>query len=561
MSRYIVVWLWIALSACTLGPNNGSTFEGAIVGASFPYAGFTNQPGETISIQILDPVNADPSNNANWREIKSTVTATTPTWANDPNPLYFWSANVVPVDDAERQSWLWPTGGVVRTRAVRANGVALSTFDEPTAGPCVSGGFSRGTSWQTLGTRCAGITTKASGRTSGVTAIASTARTPLDLPEAEKPNWLGRKGDILPDQTLAYYRSWNAPDTLDAFKATYHFGGGDVTATFYNNGDLGLGREMHCRVNTNVTPFYTAKQIPCYVTNYSGVAPTGASLGAVFGDAQGGVDHVLDDAVHRRNGFATVAMLYTELTFPGLPAPTTEVFFVAYNSTGTRVTNAQLDSTNKHSSIPNACLSCHGITAYYNPSANRVQDRSPIAGIPAAKFLAFDPFSYLYSTQPGFTAADQAEAFHNLNEIVRQTHPAPATIDLIDGMYASGSASPNYVPSGWQDADDSQDGTTMYRGVVKPGCRMCHASSTDPTLDFLQLNDFAYYSTAIRRLVCSKTVLDVRGHDMPQAEHVSKVFWKSGARALILGFTQPSSPDWPIPGNPMKGDPFAACDP
>jgi hypothetical protein len=165
----------------------------------------------------------------------------------------------------------------------------------------------------------------------------------------------------------------------------------------------------------------------------------------------------------------------------------------------------------------------------------------------------------VYSGVTGYRQIDQAASFRDLNEIVRQTRPAPATIDLINGMYATGSASDAYVPTGWANADSSQDGNAMYKGVVKPGCRMCHASSTDPNLDFLQLKDFANQPYQVRRLVCAKTAGGFRGHAMPQAEHVSKVFWKTGGRALVLGYTQAHQAP---PGSaPVYPDPNASCDP
>jgi len=236
-----------------------------------------------------------------------------------------------------------------------------------------------------------------------------------------------------------------------------------------------------------------------------------------------------------------------------------QVDFVAYDRLGARVNAAQLDSTNAHSTIPSACLSCHGISSRYDPATNRIVDPFAVAGAPTARFLAFDPFSYLYSSLPGFTEADQREAFRRLNALVLQTRPAPATVDLINGMYAGAVTTPGavpndyYVPAGWANADASQDGKAMYDGVVKLGCRMCHTSASNPSLDFLQLSDFAAQSARIRSLVCGKTTGTVRGHAMPNAEHVSKRFWNSGARALVLGYTQPTQLAYP--------DVNASCDP
>jgi hypothetical protein len=243
-----------------------------------------------------------------------------------------------------------------------------------------------------------------------------------------------------------------------------------------------------------------------------------------------------------------------------------QVDFAVYNKAGARVNTAQLDSTNAHNSIPNVCLSCHGISANYIARRGFV-DSGVAPGDPIARFLAFDPFSYLYSTAPGFTEADQRDAFRRLNAIVLQTRPAPATVDLINGMYAPDINAPttvannNYVPTGWANADASQDGKALYVGAVKPGCRTCHASASNPSIDFLQMSDWATRPYRIRSLVCGKTAGAARGHDMPQAEHISKVFWRRGGRALVLGWSQPYQGEFAAPGAPTYPDPNASCDP
>jgi hypothetical protein len=89
--------------------------------------------------------------------------------------------------------------------------------------------------------------------------------------------------------------------------------------------------------------------------------------------------------------------------------------------------------------------------------------------------------------------------------------------------------------------------------VVKHGCRTCHASASSAGLDFLQLADWTPLLSTIRRDVCAKTSGSIRGHAMPQAERVSKNLWASGARALVVSYTQPTVTAFP--------DPLAACDP
>ena len=60
-------------------------------------------------------------------------------------------------------------------------------------------------------------------------------------------------------------RSDQRSRVLTEFKTIFGFGTG-VTATYDNDGDLGLGREMHCKAYPHPLGFGVA----CYATNYSG---------------------------------------------------------------------------------------------------------------------------------------------------------------------------------------------------------------------------------------------------------------------------------------------------
>lgn len=537
-----MAWLCAGLLGCVIGPNNGTAVDGAIVGRVFEFTGYVDEPGELITIQVMAAPGLDPSLPSSWIPFASASASTSPTTINSTDPLYAWSASGAPVANASQLS-RWALGGVVRTRAVRASGAVLTTFDEPTYFNCVVDHYALGESWSSIGVACAGVSNTKSGQqriAAGHVGLASTARTPLDLPVAQKPDWLGYKGDIAASETAEYYAGWGAPLTLAAFKSAYGFSpGSDVSATFYNNGDLGLGREMHCRAPIANT------LVACYVTNYSGVA----------GQAVFGVDPnvVLGHAVSRTSSFATVAMVFDARV-------SAKVDFVVYDAVGNRVNSAKLDSVGSHQSVPNVCLTCHGINSFYDTTSNRIIGGG-LPGDPAARFLAFDPYSYKFSTAAGFTLGAQQDAFRRLNQLVLQTRPTPATVDLIAGLYAPSSvntvgalANDDYVPVGWKNADSSQDGNAMYIGAVKRACRMCHTSATSTSLDFLQLSDWTSRLARIRTLVCRKYAsASDRGHGMPQAEHVSKMFWQSGARALIVSFTQ--SAHLPFP------DPEASCDP
>jgi hypothetical protein len=500
-----------SLGACQISQLNGAVITDSAINKSFSFSGYTDHPSEQVVLEVLKTPSSDISVDANWVQFGSATTGTSPiVFAGDTaSPLYSWSTTAVPVPAG--QDARWPVGGLIRTRARRIDSTGasyvLTTFDAITFGSCVT---SHGSDeWTTIGTDCAGTAGK-------YIAMASDAKSPADLPANQKPDWLGIKGDISTAETQTYYNTWGAPPTLALFKALYGFPANEVTATYFNDGDLGLGREMHCRA--------LGAGVACYVTNYSGTAGQ-----AVF---NGNVTTILNDAINHQNSFATVAMVYSG----------GNTNFVVYNAAGNQNLRAQLDSTGVHQSIPNNCLTCHGIFSNYNSSTHSVS---------GAKFLAFDPFAFLYSTQAGYTLNDQQEKFRQLNALVKQTGPTPGISQLIDGLYAPNAvttagaiASDTYVPPGWNQNSNSVVDVGEYLGFIKPGCRTCHSSSSVPAYDFLESDDFTgALIPTIRQLVCGKTSGTSRGHVMPQAERTSKKLWASGGRSYLMTGFAVSPPD------------------
>lgn len=501
----------LVLAACQTGPTNGTTVGGSVLSKSFSFVGYTDHPSETVTLEVLKNPSYDPSKDTNWAVFGSTVSGTQEQWVgSSTTPLYQWSTTAVPVPDSSVAA-RWPQGGVVRIRASRtdANGKRVfNTFDDVTFNDCLAEQFQANADWQTIGTKCNGIG-------DGITTLVSTTNVPVAPGDASTGGgFLGRKGRSTAAQTELYYFLTGAPLTLADFKSTYGFPSGDVTATYYNDVDLGIGREMHCKW------FLLSFQVgvACYVSNYS--ATPGV---AGFGDDP---TTVLNHAIAHNGKFATVAMVYR-------PGQQNDVSFVVYGPDGSRQDTAQLDNAQNNTSIPNNCMSCHGISSSI---ANGV--------VTNAKFLPFDPFSFKYSTQAGFTQADQADEFRQLNALVEMTNPAPATTELIDGMYAPKSvtdatavASNDFVPDAWRYANNSLDGTAIYKGVIKVGCRTCHVSSVSSVLDWNSPDDFTQFISTIRNDVCGQ-------HIMPHAERVMKKFWQSGARAyLVSGYGPASYPD------------------
>jgi hypothetical protein len=65
-------------------------------------------------------------------------------------------------------------------------------------------------------------------------------------------------------------------------------------------------------------------------------------------------------------------------------------------------------------------------------------------------FREFDPHTYQYPVAAPYPT--QANAFHQLNQLVLATQPSGAVQQLINGLYSGGPAtySPSFVPPGWQ---------------------------------------------------------------------------------------------------------------
>src|SRR5204862_4439341 len=113
---------------------------------------------------------------------------------------------------------------------------------------------------------------------------------------------------------------------------------GDTSAIYYNAGDLGFGREMHCRQSADANP-----DVACYVTNYG--LPAGDPVLA------------LSQAIAHDPPVATVGMDYSAP--PGGGAKV--VKFYVWNAAGNLQNQAALDSEG-FKSVPQICLVCHGGT-------------------------------------------------------------------------------------------------------------------------------------------------------------------------------------------------------
>jgi hypothetical protein len=535
------------LSACPPSsltyPNNGTVFDGTVAGTPRTFVGYAGAPAQYVSLEIF-----------NWAQQNwSTVSATSDTapdflFAND--PIFAWSAQATPA--------YWTQGGLLRVHTS-----ALSTFDETRGSSCWAS--STANNYKQLVTDCQ----SPYGPRDAL--IVSSNPTPAATSNLQFRRYLRSGAPVTATETQSYYNTIGAGpggplSTLAGFKSQYGFGtaGGDeVTALYYNQADLGLGRLMTCRsfpilvsyelVGKRFAPVYADAGHACYVTNF------GKDTGGIarFGADALDPETALSQAIAGTDPIATVAMVYEPCSrlSPCLIGSRSVKFIVyagANDPDGIALGNTRLTAplddhgaaNGSNVSIPNNCLACHGAgSASYDSAQHNV------AGKP--QFLPFDLFSFRYSADPGLTQTDQLEKFRALNLHVYNTDPSPAIKDLLVGMYSSTSgpvagtvANDAYVPEGWQVITDPtperiRAAKQIYAEVVKPYCRTCHISRTAPANDWLSYENFVAFKSTIDTRVCGFT------HDMPNAVETQKNFWRSPARAHLvagLGLTDTDCP-------------------
>ncbi len=516
MRSFSKVLLWSALSsqmACVYGPRNGDSYSGSTVGKSLPFAGYSTVAGAAIRIQVLRSPNLTGTSNADWLDLLSTPAraSTRPTIFHPASgdPLYAWSATVIPVRAGAPGAPAWVEGGVVRMRVLQDNSV-VRTFDDLNCPGVLASNYRPRDVWEICRSHTDGV---------------------LWLVDRDVPLPGGGQG-VLPSSVTylsrratpgageAYYNTFNArgtDPTLDAWRANRGFPTNEVSARYYNAGDLGLGREMHCRND--------GANLYCYVTNYGSATDGLADQTRALGDLASGTNPV-----------ATVAMDYR-------PADSSNrVRFYVYQG-GTLQPQVELDGQGPKD-VPGLCIACHGGT--FDVATNRVT---------GAQFLPFDADSFAYSS----AVPRDEEAFRRLNQMVRATSPNRSITQLIDGWYhgAVGTVGTpfdgQFVPNEWRPpcspsqtckrgylcssstgsgvclddpaypikSDPSQ--IALYRKVFAPYCRTCHIAQTGITFervaDFVSLAPLAACNT--------KT--------MPHAELIYQKFRASGARGHLLG--------------------------
>lgn len=353
---------------------------------------------------------------------------------------------------------------------------------------------------------------------------------------------------------------------LEDFRAEYFPSGQldeEIVASYYNKGDLGIGREMHCF-------FADPAQRACYVKNFAPCKPgkilaNGRCEQPIFGDAAG------SKALQRDSEsvpFATVAMVEREAIDPSEP---NSVFFAVYACTGSDCSDeanhtlfngpVALDNhgvsqtfdgapVRSNTFNPGNCLTCHGSGGRY--------EGGPAPATFGAYFLPFDQYAFEYIEGSGeLSRRGLEDEFREMNYHVRESHLGGVgnAARMIDNWYdvdqdvntPTNYADPNAhfnaarVPNDLGFEGSTINGATnneasgeVYANVYARACRGCHISH--PT------SQFSTYAEWQSQSVSSAGRLELIfaylcAGFMPMAERTQNLVWEDGVRERLIQAT------------------------
>jgi cytochrome c5 len=324
-------------------------------------------------------------------------------------------------------------------------------------------------------------------------------------------------------------------------------------AQYANSGDLGFGRDMHCRRNVASDGAF---DIACYVTNF-GQPP-------IFEVDQIDADHALAGL----NPDATVAMEWSRVeNAPGDPVEFPDnnraVKFYVYNTndpTGPTIKKADLDGFGERP-VPQLCVICHGGQVAGEPAGpdplgpqkGAFASRNDIMSM-QSNFLPFD--LHLFNFPAGKTKAAQQTAFKNLNrDIVREVAvgngaQGTAIVEMIDVINPAAAASQleNAVIANWDGGNPASDNHKFYRDVFARTCRTCHVALPFSAPAFTNKVDFQNQIGTVQFRVCNQKI-------MPHAKRTNDIFWTS-LGPNMPGFLQlygQNFPGWAAAANSQCG--------
>lgn len=313
---------------------------------------------------------------------------------------------------------------------------------------------------------------------------------------------------------------------------------------FRDSKDLGYGRNMHSRSNTNGNIIF-------YVDNYVIRLDPGSSSN--YGPVN------VEAAVRENQDFhvGTNAIEFSPID-PTNPASEKVAKFFTFDPSGKRITSADLDGRGVKN-MPEMCWVCHGGRPYPLDSSGKF----PLISQRSAKFNQLEVDSFEFSTLAGWSMADQQQGFHDMNKQVYDSYvdmkarPDADTgkwypdfaMDIAAGRYTDSSfSSPNYVstyvPAGWQQNSSRPAGVDqLYKRVIEPHCVACHSLqgsnagevySGQPyaaAIDFSSWEKFSAYSAIVADYVFRRGV-------MPLSLRNWEEFWRDpqDKPALLASF-------------------------
>lgn len=500
-------------------PTNGTVIGGSAEGQPIQFSGFATTRDAQIRVQILRDPTLSPGLDSSWDDLLATPTLPpAPPVAFFGDLHYPFLFNVTPTTNAAiaAQRLRWPDAGVARFRVLQ-NNVPMRSFDDGSCPEAHSGSRNQRAMSEACQSHMNGVISVADGDN-------FQGRIPLQEPSGTK--YLSRfdTGNV----GTSYYQHIDAETDLDLWRTNRGFPAGEVVTRFYNAGDLGLGREMHCRSNT------TTGQVSCYVTNYG-------DPGNLLVDESS----ALASAVAGTNPVATVAMDFR----PGLTDDSVRFYVYNHNPfTGQTSLAPQVAlDVEGPKGVPGVCIACH--SGQFQAATRAVRN---------AQFLPFDLDSYSYSTAPLHTRVAQEESFRRQNALVLATQPRQPIVDLINGWYHNTPGVPNtrfdgtFVPNSWrptcsasapcksgylcsagvcmEDASVSPRSDpkeiVVYREVYAKYCRTCHIAMPGAPLP---ISSYAAFSLgAVQFRTCDE-------RQMPHAELTRYRFWQSNARGHLIG--------------------------
>ena len=350
----------------------------------------------------------------------------------------------------------------------------------------------------------------------------------------------------------AYYRDIdpnNERDTAAKYKAKNGFDSGtgtQVTVVFGDVRDLGTGRRMTVRQNTDGT-------VAFFVDNYA------VKLAADYAFNSANLDAaILEDKrwLPYSNGIEFSPGPNGGASFPK--------FYNFNGSTGERQLEVSIDGRGVKA-MPGICISCHGGRGDpLSPPDATGRRRFPIVangasqarGDVQAHLHPLEADALAFSDRPGFTRAELEPAIKIINKMVLCTYPRTAAdtspedacrrlanpsewqgtaAAMLKAAYG-GNGMPNatfndtYVPESWERAGQS----TLYRTVVATSCRACHVMRGvvgNSDLDFTSYEKFVSNADRIKAHVID------RGN-MPLVKLIYDRFWGTNTANTLANFLQ-----------------------